>query len=533
MQWAHRAVSCLIMNVLYNGETTAAKVKATDLKPVREESISTETEPDSTGETRSEETTTVSARAEEVGELQEQSAATTKDEVDAKPDPCPENGGKPETRDPVEDSTPLPEDSNQSKLNEAEGEALVTASHSCPEVAKLPDNDDDDDTKSSKIQELAETAQKMKETDVPGKATISANLPGPTKSIKMGFTEHKEIAKELEQMLHESSVPQQVEVNVLQPPESKPKPKKKLSKHSLVGTKYAPGDYTEIPMYKLADTGDGNSGPEFHLPYNSFIISGTLDSRLLHTVHLPAELELQNLARQAYERVLVTLLNARPCLVQSCNVVQEEEASMQEHGHEPVSRSLDMLCTSMEQLLEQALSPQSNIDIVSVLELWNELNSLLEERTTEPTDQKKAENDLEKQILPDSSGIPICSHHAINLLLDNLFLSTSSSARLWQLGMALLHKAVKQWVTSGTAPAENNSPINARKFSKMLVKLFLYNSQEMVTSGTQELAVARLLAELTPLRLGRSCINDEDANMEAWLGVHLLLNTLVTVLEKG
>ncbi len=346
-------------------------------------------------------------------------------------------------------------------------------------------------------------------------------------------------------------------------PESLPpkaKPLKKLSKHSLTGTKYAPGDYSNIPVYvtkaepSAAVEAGGDTTP---LSYQSFIISNSVDSRLQTSLELPAEISLQCIARTVYKSVLTAVLNCQP-LPLDCPLsygwgekLKEELVRETQTYDRPSGRSsVAMLCHSIEWLLERAALPQGNIEVVSVLELWNELNSITAEPLTggnaggvaspplgegsgssaeSDAKQKKQKRlggggrDTRSSGLP---GLPICTRHALNLLLDILLSpspsspSFSASTETWRLGLVLLHTAVRQY-------KNQELPVDWDKLRSFLEALFTVQSPASI----REDVVTSLLLGLVPARVMRQ--RADGMGREERRGVHLLLEVLVTILERG
>ena len=337
---------------------------------------------------------------------------------------------------------------------------------------------------------------------------------------------------------------------VSSPPDTKfPVHLKKLSKHSLMGKKYAAGDYTEVPVYKsLPESVD----PQ--LPYQTFIISSTVEHRLQSKVEFPVELELQWLSKKVYESVLLALLHARPSpplplLGVSSGAAKTEEDGSEavEVGAEPgsISASAAMLCSAIETLLESVVTSESNVNPVAVLELWNVLNSLLPANNvhllaqphkpplqepsstildtgdTQPTSEQHTtplKENVRETAKKNLSGLPIFSTRALSLLLDSLLVSSSPpSARMWQLAISLLHTTLRH---KAATVAGGSADIDASKLMKVLVRLFSSTSD---TGGVQPSAVTAMLLELAPMRL---------AGREEERGVCLLLEVLVTLLEN-
>ena len=310
--------------------------------------------------------------------------------------------------------------------------------------------------------------------------------------------------------------------------------------------KYAPGDYSGIPVYRKLAEGGRETDPQ--LSYQTFIISNTIEHRLQFTVEFPMEVELQGLAKKVYESVLLALLHAQPGLPPPSDTLEDlpEAVRAEEDGIEPVSISLSaaMLCHAIEKLLEKAVVPQSDIDIVAVLELWNVLNSLLptsidhkprkplaQEQLSsavtvaenpEPTSEMKEQNTihLKDGDQPITAGLPIYSHHALDLLLDSLLMtSPPPSAKMWQLAVSLLHTALRHmWAT--VCVRGRSVDIDDSKLLKVLVRLFSSTSN---VSGFQGSVVTAMLSELVPMHL---------AGSSEKRGVHLLLEVTVMLLES-
>ena len=318
---------------------------------------------------------------------------------------------------------------------------------------------------------------------------------------------------------------------------------KKLSKHSLVGMKYAPGDYSGVPVYRKLGEVVRDVDPQ--LPYQTFIISNTVEHRLQSTVEFPTEVELQGLAKKVYESVLLALLHAQPGPPPPSDALEDipEAVGAEEEGMDPTSISVPaaMLCRAIEKLLEKAAVPRSDVDVVAVLELWNVLNSLLptssdhkprkpsvQEQPASSPDSSPPASDLKAQHTIQSkddcqsstAGLPIYSPYALNLLLDNLLMpSPAPSDKMWQLAVMLLHTALRHmWVT--VCVRGRSVDIDDSKLLKVLVRLF---SGTSAASGFQGPAVTAMLSELVPVRL---------ADSSEKRGVHLLLELTVILLES-
>ena len=312
---------------------------------------------------------------------------------------------------------------------------------------------------------------------------------------------------------------------------------KKLSKQlGYVSKKLAPGDYSDIPVYR--PTGGGGSGggggsADSTLPYQSFIISSTVDSRLLCSTELPAELELQCVAKKVYEAVLVALLNTRPNLLEPA--LQPAFSEDVQHKREPTAAvSAAMLCQSLEGLLERSLQPQSDVDIIATLELWSQLNSLAPTREQEEKQSSTTKDDARPPLPPSVSGLPILSRKAVTLLLESLLSEHSQSAKVWQLGITLLHTVMREREANLASSRHHEILGDGCLLSRVLVKLFSSDEKLWSSSAIQSTVLAKFLEGLVPVKMPGACEEGwrgEEEEGERW-GVHILLWVLVTVLKK-
>ena len=367
------------------------------------------------------------------------------------------------------------------------------------------------------------------------------------KPLKMTVQSSAELAQVVEQIKHlaqhhtpGSSV--KAVINWVGPatPEEKPKPtsKKKLSKQmGSVFKKFAPGDYSDIPVYRPTVGGDGGSGgSNSTLPYQSFIISNTVDSRLLCNTEFPAELELQCVAKKVYEAVLVALLNTRPNLPDPSlhpPFLEAMEDVQERHEHR-VGMSTAMLCQSIEGLLVKCLQPQADIDIIAVLEMWSQLNSLAPRREQDEKSVADRESTAEvarSPTVPHDIGLPILSRKAVTLLQENLLSEHFQSAKTWQLGVTLLHTAVREREANPTSPRHHELLGDVVTLSKVLVKLFSSGEKFWSSSATQSSVLVKFLEGLVPVKMPAAW-EEGWRGVEDLRGVHMLLWVVVTVLEK-
>ena len=555
LEWGQRALQCLLINTLYHGE----------IAPYLKVLVETEKKEEGTkgskhGGAGVHDGEDSSGRVSPNYEFQ-----TPQDVVSQKETDTQVQGEDPEQNDKAQPS--------DTKIESTEGATAFSEKvETSPKISEMSD------TKSVAIKGEGPPKTEESSTTFPAMVASMPNvepmesfesckpflqpLQGPFDPLLPGLPSHTTIVHKAKDVLTQhltnevkhhppgSQVSAVIKI-VNSPPDTKfPVHLKKLSKHSLMGKKYAAGDYTEVPVYKsLPESVD----PQ--LPYQTFIISSTVEHRLQSKVELPVELELQWLAKKVYESVLLALLHARPSppltlLGVSSGAAEagEDGSEAVEAGAEPgsISASAAMLCSSIETLLESVVMSESNINTVAVLELWNVLNSLLpannvhlsakphkpplQEPSSTILDTSDTHSTSEQPTTPlnenvremakkeNLSGLPLHSIRALSLLLDSLLMSSSPpSARMWQLAISLLHATLRH--ISATL-AGGSADIDASKLMKVLVRLFSCTSD---TGGIQLSAVTAMLLELAPMCL---------AGREEERGVCLLLEVLVTLLEN-
>ena len=335
------------------------------------------------------------------------------------------------------------------------------------------------------------------------------------------------------------------------------KPPKKVSAKSLKhypSYKYAVGDYTSYSGSSSSNNTGSTPDQQQQLPYNSFIISNSVEYRLLSSLELPAELELQAVARKTYKSVLLSLLHALP----SGQTVKGDMTLCDElyAGKNPFEHTTDMLIRAIEYLLEQVLRPQSSVSMVAVIELWGELHGLFpctsgrkfrkvledhlhrppsstpkpqpnEQDDTEQPKRKKVPQFDDLLMEKEAKTLPIVtaisSHKTFGHLLDCLLESCTASDGIWQLCFMMMRDHLRHLWDYHTPPDEGVK-VDYSKLLRVYVKLF---SENIRLNEMQESGLSGNLSQLIPVEL------DRGNNRGAWLGVHLLLEVLVTLLEKG
>ena len=287
-------------------------------------------------------------------------------------------------------------------------------------------------------------------------------------------------------------------------------------------------------------------------PYLSYIISNCIDYRVLSSLEISAELELQLLAKKVYESVLHSLLHARPtpdpvAEALSGELSPEEEKGMFLESDEsgPFAASTSMLTQAIEQLLQKALTPQSNLDLVSVLEFCNDLNSLLPVSSPLLPKQHKYGKDLSgkqsetsfplrgvqltiknKQGMPDSdypfTVPPVCSKEILSLLLNCLANTQTPSSKMWQISLSVLHTSLR-YLWFFVAEKKGTIDVNYNKLLSVFVKLF---SSRVDAVELHEANLTKLLTDIVVIKLERG------HGKGAWYGIGLLLELLISILDK-
>ena len=254
----------------------------------------------------------------------------------------------------------------------------------------------------------------------------------------------------------------------------------KVFSSGVARKEYSKGDYSSLVGFppkvrtpggiSRTDTGATTSIQGQQLRYQAFIISSSVDHRLLSSCQLSAELKLQSLAQNIYESILSSLMNAKPArpLVGLNNLAQSLDQAVFD-GDRPFGKTTDLLVHSIESLLESAKQPRSNVNLVTVFEFWNELNSLVpmsSSRMAEARKRESKENGKKKRtsaftkVAKTASHSPtvftqtvdcgnkdtippLCSKLTFDLLLDTLLETSSTSPKLWQLGVTLTNTSIR------------------------------------------------------------------------------------------
>ena len=287
-------------------------------------------------------------------------------------------------------------------------------------------------------------------------------------------------------------------------------------------------------------------------PYLSYIISNCVDYRVLSSLEISAELELQLLAKKVYESVLHSLLHARPTPDQVTEALSGELSPEEEKGmflesdeSDPFAASTSMLTQAIEQLLQKALTPQSNLDLVSVLEFCNDLNSLLPVSSPLLPKPHKYSKDLSgklseptlpprgvqltiwnKQGMPASdypfTVPPVCSKEILSLLLNCLSNTQTPSSRMWQIGLSILHTSLR-YLWYFVAEKKGAIDVDYDKLLSVFVKLF---SSRVDAVELREANLNHLLMDIVEMKLERG------HGKGAWYGIGLLLELLISILDK-
>ena len=217
------------------------------------------------------------------------------------------------------------------------------------------------------------------------------------------------------------------------------------------------------------------------VPYNSFIISNIIESRTIFKPESSPELQLQKIAKGVYGSILLTLLNARPLSHSIASRIKEEEENqivadsylgkIESINFCVFPETVFMLVQSLESLLNSATNCHqllSNTDLVLVLSLWHELNTVL----MIPKDQ--LDNLKVQQITSEN-----CFSLLVNFLLDQ----TSIAPTLWQASLVNIIDFLRD---------ESDYTVDYDKLLSLLVKFFV--SGTLVESGLIEKVACSLMS---------------------------------------
>ena len=360
--------------------------------------------------------------------------------------------------------------------------------------------------------------------------------------------------------------------------------KKTLTKHPSARLKYAPGDYTKVPNSSshMSEPRSAFVADTSQLLYQSFIISGTVDHRLLSSLEFPAELQLQRMAKKEYEDVLVAMVTAAPALREGHEEEREEETGEQREGwrreeeEEKSGPSLEgveaygiegmleeaceMLRRALEELLSLSLLSRPSVDKMAVLQLWSEIEALLHSgKQATPTDHASMPH---LHPSPSTAGLRSGHPSLSSLPLLSLLLLCLSSPpfrpQLWQLGLSLLHDCLTWCTTSPSLspfhPSQPHTltvPVHSSQLFEVLASFFL--AGDMATE-VGEGVVSDLFRTISPLMFTGSYdgvrgdgvrgdgvrgdgvrgdgVRGDGVRGDGVRGAHILLEVLVHVLEK-
>ena len=270
------------------------------------------------------------------------------------------------------------------------------------------------------------------------------------------------------------------------------------------------------------------------IPYNTFIISNTLEYRNKSSPEGVAELLLQKMAKSVYASVLLALVHAKP-LAQpvgppdlnhdgACNIPPSptpdtsapvdiflEDFDISSHIF---PGTVTMLIRSLECLLKKATCSHQQLrelDLLAVLSFWYECNSVIEkpadpEKPAGPPKLKAKE--VEKKVAV-PTGFLITSEECYNTLVEFLLAQISISPALWQVSLInVLGNVCSSMV------------VDYDKLLALLVKFFLSASLS-VDSGL----VQKIVATLMPQAF-------QSGSKGATLsGLYMLLEILTTALQ--
>ena len=283
--------------------------------------------------------------------------------------------------------------------------------------------------------------------------------------------------------------------------------KKQLKHYHVKSSKYAPGDYTEYP-----DPAPNSASKSSAVnPYRSFLISSCVDQRLTRSLDYPTELALQNIARYQYEAVLRSIATAGPS---SGATPREEEVEKENvRGEGALDDARDLVCESLDHLLQLAQGPQPNVALVNLLIFWSEMNSLLFPA---------------KKPLQLAAGRPVSlrslsSPNLLGTLVRSLSHTpsghTSSNAATWQIGFSLLQQLCSSHPSS--------LPLSPSQLSQLLTAFM--SSEELPNVGVARGVVSEFLKTLLELDLTGE---EGEEGKEGVKGIHVVFEVLVKILEE-
>lgn len=346
--------------------------------------------------------------------------------------------------------------------------------------------------------------------------------------------------------------------------------KKKLTKqhnYKKHSTKYAPGDYTNVPMPRPPDHTPSDTSSDLNVnPYHTYLISSCVDHRLQYSLEYPIELTLQNLAHTQYETVMRSLLTAAPA---SSPMVTGDEEEREECGLGTgvVSDFNDVcvfVCNSLETLLKSTMGvacQSPSIDLVCLLQYWCELNNIYPRPLHTTT--------LLFESLSPRSAVTqtphvFTSNSILTILIECLSHASSDhthhwSDATWQVGLTLLNQFVSHLFSSSSSLQHDHvTPLHFQPLQQLLLAYFLSGDRKQDV-GVAEDVVLSLLKQLLLLRVvgvseGESegvrsdggsgegvgdggsgegeCDGASGESGGDMIGVHVLLDVLVHLLEK-
>lgn len=263
------------------------------------------------------------------------------------------------------------------------------------------------------------------------------------------------------------------------------------------------------------------------IPYNTFIISNTLEFRKRTTPESVAELHLQKVARAIYGSVLLALVHAKPLNpsrasedreldhevdVDEVSILKDQFIQGLESSDVHVfPETLSMLIRSIEELLKQATAHHqllNETDIIAVLSLWHKCNAVLskEQEPLVPSTKKK----LDKKSVDQHVIYLVTSESCFYTLVDFLLTQTFLSPAVWQAGLVCILGNLRSKLVIGY-----------EKVLELLVKFFQC-SPSTVDPGLAQ----KLTAAVLPLNLHSS---SRGATLS---GGCVLLDVLITVLHN-
>ena len=324
--------------------------------------------------------------------------------------------------------------------------------------------------------------------------------------------------------------PDPLKSSSLSPPPHLDKPKRKLSKHQVSSSKYAPGDYTEYPDPIRSSAPSPSLSNT--IPYRSYLISNSVDHRLSQGLDHPAELALQTVALGQDEAAVRAVVTAGLLPKPEGEVEKGRgEGGEGEGGEGGLDEACELVCGCLGQLLGLARSPRPEVELLSLLQFWRELNSLISKDKLPP--RLRFWRNIRQTRKQETPSKCLCSPTLLVALVECLshtpYDHTPSTNAIWEIGFSLLQKLVSSHLSS--------LPLHSTHLSRLLFTYFTF-FDEAHDGGVARGVVHDFLQTVVKFTLsgaGREAgggVEGVRADGKGMKGVHVLLEVLVKILEE-